>query len=79
MGNNGPRHQFTHMAEPLNIIFKHTEQHNMVVYPQTQTFDQSKPKLDSYKENEYCAYYCIKGHGMNKCMKLKHLVQNLID
>lgn len=50
----------------------------MVVYPQMQPFDESKPKPDWYKENEYCTYHCVKGHETKKCIKLKHLVQDLI-
>lgn len=67
------------MGEPLDTIFKHMEQHNTVVYPQTQPFDESKPKHDWYKRNEYCAYHHVKGHETNKCMKLKHLFQDFID
>lgn len=51
----------------------------MVVYAQTQPFDGSKPKPNWYKDNEYCAYHHIYGHDMNKCMKLKILVHDLID
>lgn len=67
------------MVEPLDIIFKRMEQHIMFVYPQMQPFLESKPKPDWYKENEYCAYHRIKNHEMNKWMKLKHLVHDLID
>lgn len=62
------------MGEPLDVILKHMEQHNMVVYPQTILFDESKPKPSWYEENEYYAYHYVKGHATNKCMKLKHLV-----
>lgn len=76
---NNQRCQFTPMGEPLDAIFKCMEHHNMVVYPQTIPFDESKPKPDWYKENEYRAYHHVKGHATNKCMKLKDLVQDLID
>lgn len=55
------------------------QSHNMLVYPQTQPFDESKPKPNWYKDNDYCNCYCIKGHTMNKFMKFNHLVQDLID
>lgn len=48
------------MGEALDVIFKCMEQHNMVVYPQTLSFDESKPMLDWYKENDYCTYHCVK-------------------
>lgn len=79
VGNYGPRRRFTPLAEPLDVIFKHMKQHNMIVYPQKQPFDESKTKLYWNKENEYCAYHHVKGHETSKCIQIKHLVQDLID
>lgn len=67
------------MVKPLKVILKCMEQHNMVVFPHTTQFDESKPKSNWYRENEYCAYHRMHDQDRNRCIKLKHLVQDLID
>ena len=50
-----------------------------MVFPNTRPFDENKPELKWYRENEYCKYHRIKGHDTKKCIKLKVFIQNLVD
>lgn len=82
----GKKCQFTSIGEPLNVVFNRILQANYpITYPITNPLDESKPiekskpKPSWFKENEYCEFYKIKGHTLNKCQGLKTYIQDLID
>ncbi|KAH9313031.1 hypothetical protein KI387_028066, partial [Taxus chinensis] len=52
---------------------------HMVTYPTTQPFDDNAPKPSWYKEHDYCDLHHVKGHKTNKCLRLHHYIQDLIE
>lgn len=77
--NNQPQHEYTLLAEPIQVIFQNLVKASIFVFLITSPFNPNKPKPRWYNENEYCDYHHVNGHDTCKRMKLNNYIKDLTN
>lgn len=66
------------MGEPLENALRTPIANKIITLPNSRPYEpQLKPPC--WNDVHHCEYYRNKGHKATKCMRLKHVVQDLID
>lgn len=77
--SNQTKRKFTPLGEPLEVIMHKLFQTNLIKLPDKTTYDEPNCKPPSYNENDQCKFHKIKGYMTNNCMRLKNIIQDLIE
>lgn len=75
--NQAPPRNFTKLDVPLKVVLRRLIEKGLI-----QLFDPQpllNPLPPNFNLNAYCELHRSQGHDTERCMKLRHLVQNLID
>ncbi|GLJ31915.1 hypothetical protein SUGI_0642360 [Cryptomeria japonica] len=76
--NNFQKRIFTPLGQSLESAFRELLAHKILSLPPISNYEpQIKPPW--WNDSHYCDYHRNKGHQMNNCMRLKHMVQDMID
>lgn len=70
--------KFTFLGEPLENALRTLVANKIITLPDLRPYE-PQVKLNWWNDSHHCEYHRNKGHKTNECMKLKHLVQDLID
>ena len=72
-----PPRQFTPFGAPMKVVLSRLVQKGLL--RPLDPFLPPNPLPANYRQNAYCDFHQSPGHDTERCMRLKHEVQNLID
>ena len=69
--------RFSKLSRPLLEVFRELEKQGIMIPLEPRPLPNPVPRY--LKLNLYCHYHQQRGHETNKCIRLRHEIQNLID
>lgn len=77
--NNYPECKYTQLLEPIETIMKKLVESNLITLLNFENYQEPQEKPSWYNECDLCDFHKIKGHKTTNCMKLKNIIQDLIE
>lgn len=71
-----PKREFTPLPRPLSTLLPKFVQKGHINYPKGKQ-NATSPRMAKYRQDLSCDYHKVRGH--DKCLKLQHLVQDLLE
>ncbi|MBY3556051.1 hypothetical protein HGI15_22190, partial [Modestobacter lapidis] len=69
-----PPRQFAELYMPPEKVFEKLKARNLITPLEPKPLPNPLPR--GFNENEYCKYHQIKGHSTNRCIRLRHIIQD---
>lgn len=77
--NNTIKLECTPLGKPIESMLNKLVHAKLINLLESLNRGEPSFKLSWYDDNAYCEYHSTKGHDMLDCIKLKNLIQDLID
>lgn len=74
-----PKQKYTNLGESIESVMKKMVKKNLIKIPTYENYQEPQVKPPWYNENHLCDFRKIKGHTTANCMRLKNIIQDLID
>jgi len=77
LNDTNPPRQFTELHMPLEKVLEKLKSRGLLKPLDPRPPPNPLPK--NYNESEYCKFHQTKGHSTNRCYRLRHEIQDLLD